>query len=102
MLTPLILDITLAARRNPIPYLIALATAANIGSVATLTGNPQNMIVGISSGISYLDFGRSLLPVALLSLAGIWFVLVWFYPEEFRNGSFEPVQCMSRAFIVPC
>ncbi len=92
MLTPLILDITQAARRNPIPYLIALATAANIGSVATLTGNPQNMIVGISSGISYLDFSRSLLPVALLGLAGIWFVLVGFYPQEFHTGSFEPVQ----------
>ncbi len=92
MLTPLILDITLATRRNPIPYLIALATAANIGSVATLTGNPQNMIVGIASGISYLDFSRSLLPVALLGLAGIWFVLVSFYPDEFRKEPFEPIQ----------
>lgn len=92
MLTPLILDMTLAARRNPIPYLIALATAANIGSVATLTGNPQNMIIGISSGISYLNFAAALTPIALLGLGGIWVVLVLMYPAEFRDKQFEPVK----------
>ncbi|HUI89306.1 MAG TPA: SLC13 family permease [Anaerolineales bacterium] len=56
MLTPLILDITFSVKRSPIPYLIALAAASNIGSVATLTGNPQNMIIGIASGISYTHF----------------------------------------------
>lgn len=92
MLTPLILDITLPAKRNPAPYLIALATAANIGSVATLTGNPQNMIIGIASGISYLNFSLTLLPVALLGLGGIWLVLVWFYPQEFDpKTTWEPV-----------
>ncbi len=92
MLTPLILDITQAARRNPIPYLVALATAANIGSVATLTGNPQNMIIGIASGISYLDFALALTPIALLGLAGIWFVVVWFYPQEFKDDYFGEVE----------
>lgn len=89
MLTPLILDIALAAKRNPIPYLIALATASNIGSVATLTGNPQNMIIGLASHISYLDFALSLTPIAVLGLGGIWLVLVLFYPEEFKAGPFE-------------
>jgi Na+/H+ antiporter NhaD/arsenite permease-like protein len=89
MLTPLILDITLSARRNPIPYLIALATAANIGSVATLTGNPQNMIIGLASHISYLDFTLALAPVAILGLGGIWLVLILFYPAEFRPGKLE-------------
>lgn len=92
MLTPLILDITLAARRNPIPYLIALATASNIGSVATLTGNPQNMIIGIASGISYLDFALALTPIALLGLGGIWLTLVWFYPNEFHRERFDPIR----------
>lgn len=89
MLTPLILDITLGARRNPIPYLIALATAANIGSVATLTGNPQNMIIGIASGISYVDFALALTPVAFLGMGGIWMVIVWFHPDEFRPTRLE-------------
>jgi Na+/H+ antiporter NhaD/arsenite permease-like protein len=92
MLTPLILDMTLAAKRNPIPYLIALATAANIGSVATLTGNPQNMIIGIASGISYLDFAAALTPIALLGLGSIWLVLVLLYPAEFRDRQFEQIK----------
>jgi Na+/H+ antiporter NhaD/arsenite permease-like protein len=89
MLTPLILDITLASKRNPIPYLIALATASNIGSVATLTGNPQNMIIGIASKISYVQFALALAPIALLGMGSIWLVMVWFYPDEFRSGHFD-------------
>ncbi|PWH17625.1 MAG: anion transporter [Anaerolineae bacterium] len=92
MLTPLIVDVTLSAKRNPIPYLIALAAAANIGSVATLTGNPQNMIIGIASGISYLDFAIALTPIALLGMGTIWLVLVLFYREEFSATHFERVE----------
>ena len=44
VLTPLVLEITGTLRRNPVPYLLAVAMAANIGSVATITGNPQNMM----------------------------------------------------------
>lgn len=89
MLTPLILDITLRAKRNPVPYLIALATAANIGSVALLTGNPQNMIIGITSKISYIQFAEALAPIALLGMGVVWLVIVWFYPDEFRSGHMD-------------
>lgn len=88
MFTPLILGITLSAKRNPVPYLIALAASANIGSTATLTGNPQNMIIGVASNISYLDFALALAPVALLGLGIVWLVLVAFYPREFTGQPF--------------
>lgn len=88
MLTPFLLDLLLVIDRNPIPYLIALATAANIGSVATLTGNPQNMIIGVVSKISYARFTLSLLPVALLGLGVIWCVLVLFYRQEFAARNY--------------
>ena len=87
MFTPLVVQITQGARRNPLPYLIALATASNIGSAATLTGNPQNMIIGTASGISYLDFALPLLPVAVIGLAVVWGVVILFYPGEFRRGA---------------
>ena len=87
MFAPLILGLMDHLKRNPIPYLITLALAANVGSTATLTGNPQNMIVGIASGISYLDFTLALAPVALLGLGVIWLVMVNFYPREFKTGS---------------
>src|SRR5208283_459510 len=46
VLAPLVLELTLSLRRNPVPYLLAVAMASNIGSTATITGNPQNMMIG--------------------------------------------------------
>jgi Na+/H+ antiporter NhaD/arsenite permease-like protein len=64
-------------RVNPVPYLLGLATAANIGSVATITGNPQNMLIGSSSGIGYRDFMVHLGPIAIIGLFIDWAVLHW-------------------------
>lgn len=86
--TPLILDIAVALRRNPLPYLVALVTAANIGSVGTIIGNPQNMLVGISSGIGFVEFTGALAPVALLGLGVIWVVIVLVYRADFRAEVF--------------
>jgi Na+/H+ antiporter NhaD/arsenite permease-like protein len=55
ILTPLVVGLTVSLNLNPIPYLLALAGATNIGSVATLSGNPQNILIGSFSGISYLN-----------------------------------------------
>jgi Na+/H+ antiporter NhaD/arsenite permease-like protein len=85
MFTPLILSLMEKLKRNPIPYLIALAMASNVGSTATLTGNPQNMIVGVASGLSYLEFAMALTPIALLGLVVIWWVLVKTYTFEFMQ-----------------
>ncbi|MEH2436461.1 MAG: anion transporter [Nostoc sp.] len=79
--TPLTLSLTQALGLNPIPYLLAIAGATNIGSVATLSGNPQNILIGSFSGISYLDFLRVLTPVALVGLI-IQVILLWLlYPD---------------------
>jgi Na+/H+ antiporter NhaD/arsenite permease-like protein len=67
-ITPLIVHLVKRLRFDPLPQLLGLATAANIGSVATITGNPQNMIIGIASHISYLSFAAHLLPVATVGL----------------------------------
>ena len=67
-LTPLVLHLCQRLKRPPIPYLVGLATASNIGSVATITGNPQNIIIGSLSHISYLRFAARLAPVALIGL----------------------------------
>jgi Na+/H+ antiporter NhaD/arsenite permease-like protein len=82
VLTPLVIQIVSGLRLNPVPYLIALATASNIGSVATITGNPQNMIVGSLSGIPYGTFLASLGPVALIGLGLDVAILAWTYRGE--------------------
>jgi len=69
VLTPLVLEISTQLRRNPVPYLLAVAMAANIGSVATITGNPQNMMIGSFSGIHYRTFAAALSPVAAVERA---------------------------------
>ncbi len=76
VMAPIVLDLVRRLRLPPVPYLIALATAANVGSVATLTGNPQNMLVGSFSGISYRAFLLREAPVALIGLALV-FGVIW-------------------------
>jgi Na+/H+ antiporter NhaD/arsenite permease-like protein len=89
MMTPLVLELALSLRRNPIPYLIALVTAANAGSVAAITGNPQNMLVGISSGISFARFTAALAPVGIASLVVVWVIIVAVYRAEFRTVTID-------------
>lgn len=67
--TPLVLDVCAARRLRPLPFLLALATASNIGSAATITGNPQNILIGSLSGLSFARFLAALGPVALAGLA---------------------------------
>ena len=87
VLTPLVLDITTHLRRNPVPYLLAVAMASNIGSVATMTGNPQNMLVGSFSGIHYRDFAAALSPVAAAGLVAVVLVIGLVYRSEFLRGA---------------
>ncbi|ACC83128.1 anion transporter [Nostoc punctiforme] len=81
ILTPLVVGITQLLKLKPIPYLLALAGATNLGSVATLSGNPQNILIGSFSGISYLDFAKALTPLALICLTIQVCLLWWLYPE---------------------
>ncbi len=81
--TPLVLDICLALNQRPIPFLIALVTAANIGSVATIIGNPQNMLIGVSSGIPFNTFTAYLAPLALGGMLVIWVVVALVFRGDF-------------------
>jgi Na+/H+ antiporter NhaD/arsenite permease-like protein len=97
VLTPLILEIVLALRRNPVPYLLAIAMASNIGSVATLTGNPQNMMIGAFSGIQYRTFASALSLVAAAGLLIAFVIIALFYRGEFSQaGRVEPERVRVR------
>jgi Na+/H+ antiporter NhaD/arsenite permease-like protein len=90
--TPLVVALARALRRSPVPYLLAVAMAANVGSVATLTGNPQNMLVGAMSGITYREFVATLAPVAGLGLVATTLLVLAFHPREFLVSSTVPAQ----------
>ena len=69
VMAPLVIDVTRTLRRNPVPYLLAVAMASNAGSAATFTGNPQNMIIGVSSHLASTDFAGKLAPAAAVAQA---------------------------------
>jgi Na+/H+ antiporter NhaD/arsenite permease-like protein len=87
VMVPFVLSITRKMNLQPLPYLLAVATASNIGSVATITGNPQNMLIGSFSGIRYRDFLMHLAPVAIAGLFIDWAVLHWIH---MRNVVLKP------------
>ena len=74
-LGPIVLSLARRVRRDPTPYLVALATAANVGSTATITGNPQNMIIGGLSHITYGRFAARLAPIAALGLVLVFAIV---------------------------
>jgi Na+/H+ antiporter NhaD/arsenite permease-like protein len=93
-MTPILAQGCIRRGLDPVPYLLALACAANIGSAATLIGNPQNMLIGESLR---LHFGRYLAtagPPALLGLAAEWAVIAWLYRGRLEKQApvpeFEP------------
>jgi Na+/H+ antiporter NhaD/arsenite permease-like protein len=77
-----VLDLTRRLGRPPVPYLVGLAAASNVGSVATITGNPQNIIIGSLSQISYLRFAARLSPVALVGLVMTYLVVSVVYRDD--------------------
>lgn len=89
--TPILIEIAQLRRHRPLPYLLALATASNIGSVATITGNPQNMLIGSLSGLSYAEFSASLAPVALVGLTLDAAILYWLFRKDLVPNPVEPM-----------
>lgn len=89
LFTPVIILICRSVKVNPLPYLIAEILASNVGSAMTITGNPQNMLIGLNSGISYNNFLLQLLPVSMAGMAIIVLVVKWMYPSDFKKQSFK-------------
>ena len=85
VMAPLVAEVLTNLKRNPAPYLLAVAMASNVGSVATLTGNPQNMLIGSYSGVPYNTFARALAPVAAAGVVVVIAVLALLYRGEFRR-----------------
>lgn len=97
--TPLVLRIADALDRSPRPYLLALATASNVGSVATVTGNPQNILIASLSHISYGRFAMFLAPVAVLALvANVG--IIWLVYRKTLGGPFavHPPEARPRVY----
>ncbi|HYA35281.1 MAG TPA: SLC13 family permease [Candidatus Binataceae bacterium] len=80
--TPVVLDAAEAVEADPRPFLLGLAVASNIGSAATITGNPQNMIVAGFAHLDYLKFALRLAPAAIAGLAAAWGIIATIYRSD--------------------
>jgi Na+/H+ antiporter NhaD/arsenite permease-like protein len=86
MMTPIVLACVRELRLPALPYLLAVATASNIGGVMTLTGNPQNMIIATASKMPYAIYALRMAPVALGGLAIDAALLLWMFRHELPRG----------------
>lgn len=86
-ITPVVLAIARERGWNPLPQLIAIATASNVGSVATITGSPQNVYVGLRSGLSFGAFALRLIPVAVVGLLLTYAAVRLLYRRELATNT---------------
>ncbi|HNT38081.1 MAG TPA: anion transporter [Rubrivivax sp.] len=92
-MTPVLVEACLRRRLDPVPYLLALACASNIGSAATLIGNPQNMLIGQALQLPFAGYALDAIGPVLASLALLWLLLV--VPLR-RAGAAAPVPAVPR------
>ncbi|MHC1789222.1 SLC13 family permease [Solidesulfovibrio sp.] len=84
-MTPILVEATLARGLNPVPYLIGLALSANIGSAATLIGNPQNMLIGQVANLSFGGYILNVWPCVAASLVLAYAGTVWGFRGRFAG-----------------
>ncbi len=85
--TPVLMAALLPLNMRPTPYLIALALGSNVGSALTVVGNPQNMLIGLWSGIGFAGFAIRMLPVVAGGLALTCIILLRLFRNEL-SGNF--------------
>jgi len=86
LMTPLLLVATRRAELPPEPYLIALATSSNVGSAMTITGNPQNMLIGQSSTWSWGAFALYMVPIGLVCMVMNTLIVQLIYKDQLKGG----------------
>jgi Na+/H+ antiporter NhaD/arsenite permease-like protein len=86
LFTPIVIRTCMLIKADPVPYMVAIAISANVGSVATAVGNPQNAYIATQSGISFIDFSAAMLPIAVLSML-VAIPMVWLaFRKDLKDG----------------
>ncbi|WP_400237386.1 ArsB/NhaD family transporter [Methanomethylophilus alvi] len=67
--TPIVLRCCQRMRADPVPYIVGVFVSANIGSAATVVGNPQNALVASMAGIGFLDYSIRVIPLTVICMA---------------------------------
>ena len=88
VLTPLVVAVVVEARLPPLPYLLALTSAANVGGVVSFSGNPQNMIVGAAAHdtMGFAQYLALTLPLGVACLAVNAALIIWMFRRVLPRG----------------
>ncbi len=86
MMTPIVLAVVREHRLPPLPYLLAVASASNVGGVMTLTGNPQNMIIATAGHLTYWRYSARMAPVAIGGLILVTLILSSAFRGQLPRG----------------
>ncbi len=102
LFTPIVVLICKRAEINPVPYAISVATASNIGSAATLIGNPQNILIGSLSNISFFEYCRLAFPLAIVGLLLNYFFIVLIFRKELQGKipSHPPLEGAYHRYLI--
>ena len=91
-MAPMLIEVCARRQVHPVPFLLALACASNVGSAATLIGNPQNMFIGEALRLPFAGYLLDGVPPAALGLLVTWFIIArqwrgrWLYASEAGRG----------------
>ncbi len=101
LLAPLVVEWIRKYNLPRLPFLLALATSANTGSVATLVGNPQNMLCASLGSLRFLPFLLHVGPIAILGLVLNHAVLLWVFRNDLRSPRIEPAPATTERLFTP-
>jgi len=102
LFTPIVILICKRAGLNPIPYVISVATASNIGSAGTLIGNPQNILIGSLSKMPFLSYFGIAFPLAVLGLVINYFFIVLLFRKDLQGelSMCQPLEGIYHRYLV--
>ncbi|MBI5267456.1 MAG: anion transporter [candidate division Zixibacteria bacterium] len=83
-MTPILIEACARKGLEPLPYLLGLAASANVGSAATLIGNPQLMLIGQTLHLSFSHYLWQAGIPSLIGMAIVWGVISWMYRGRWR------------------
>lgn len=90
-MAPILVEACARRRLDPVPFLLGLACASNVGSAATLIGNPQNMLIGQVLGLSFGGYFLVAAPPAAIGLVLTWWVIVSITRGRWERGESVPL-----------
>ncbi|GAB5046554.1 ArsB/NhaD family transporter [Thermodesulfovibrio sp. TK110] len=89
--TPVLIEIAIALKINPLSLLIPGIMASNVGGTATLIGDPPNIMIGSYTGLTFMQFVYALTPVCIISMLALVFYNKFFYSKEYKKGRVEDI-----------